>query len=232
MKLAIMQPYFLPYLGYFQLIVAANLFVVYDTINSTKKGWINRNRLLRDGRDAMFSLPLQGGPDQSHVCERHLAETFDRNKLINHFVTAYRRAPHFCETIELLESVVRYKNDNLFEFVHHAIGAVCGHLSITTPIRTASQMTIDHGLKSEQRVLALCEALGASTYINAIGGVHLSSANAFCEKGIDLKFIESGPFEYRQLGQPFVASLSIADAMMFNPIEAIREALDGGYELI
>lgn len=232
MKLAIMQPYFLPYLGYFQLIAAANLFVVYDAIKYTKKGWINRNRLLRDGRDAMFSVPLQRAPDQSHVCERRLADNFDRNKLINQFMTAYRRAPYFCETIELVESVVRYENDNLFEFVHHAIGAVCAHLCITTPIRTASQIAIDHGLKGEQRVLALCEALGARTYINAIGGVRLYSPEAFSERGIDLNFIESRPFEYRQFGRPFIPSLSIVDVMMFNPIETIREALDGGYELI
>ena len=58
--LGIMQPYFLPYIGYWQLLSAVDQFVVYDNIKYTKKGWINRNRFLRDGTDAVFTIPLKG----------------------------------------------------------------------------------------------------------------------------------------------------------------------------
>ena len=81
-KVAIMQPYLFPYIGYFQLITAVDMFVLYDNIKYTKKGWINRNRLLQNGVDAMFSIPLKNAPDHLNVCERELADSFDASKFI------------------------------------------------------------------------------------------------------------------------------------------------------
>lgn len=93
MKLSIMQPYFLPYSGYFQLIAASDLFVVYDNIKYTKKGWINRNRFLRDGKAVPFSLPLKHAPDSLEIRERELTANFNPGKLLNQFRAAYRQAP-------------------------------------------------------------------------------------------------------------------------------------------
>ena len=95
MRLAIMQPYFFPYIGYFQLIAAVDMFIVYDNIKYTKKGWINRNRMLQNGKDVMFSLPLKSDSDYLDVCERELAADFNRDKLLNQFKGAYRRRPVF-----------------------------------------------------------------------------------------------------------------------------------------
>src|SRR5437763_14407143 len=127
MKLAIMQPYFLPYIGYFQLIGAVDVFVVYDNIKYTKKGWINRNRLLRDGKDAMFSLPLRKDSDSLDVRARELAADFDRDKLLNQFKVAYARAPYFVRIYPLLERIVRCDARNLFRYLHHPIRGVCEH---------------------------------------------------------------------------------------------------------
>ena len=85
MKLALMQPYFLPYVGYWQLLAAVDEFIVYDNIKYTKKGWINRNRMLRNGEDVMFSLPLQGASDSLDIVERELSDSFDREKLLSQF---------------------------------------------------------------------------------------------------------------------------------------------------
>ncbi|AVC45854.1 wbqC-like family protein (plasmid) [Rhizobium leguminosarum bv. viciae] len=90
MKLAIMQPYFFPYIGYFQLIHAVDKFVVYDNIKYTKKGWINRNRILRNGEDYTFSLPIKAASDSLDICDRTLSTEFDRNKLVNQIQGAYR----------------------------------------------------------------------------------------------------------------------------------------------
>ena len=90
MRLAIMQPYFFPYIGYFQLIAAVDQFIVYDNIKYTKKGWINRNRMLQNGKDVMFSLPLKSDSDFLDVCERELAADFNRDKLLNQLKGAYR----------------------------------------------------------------------------------------------------------------------------------------------
>jgi hypothetical protein len=232
MKLAIMQPYFFPYIGYFQLIAAVDMFIVYDNIKYTKKGWINRNRMLQNGKDMMFSLPLKSASDTLNVCNRELAADFNHNKLLNQFKGAYRRAPYFAQTLPLIEEIVQYEDTNLFRFLHHSIVRTCEHLGITTEIRVSSGITIDHGLKNQDKVLALCEAAGASTYVNAIGGMELYSKKMFLEKGVDLKFIQSKPFEYPQFGGAFVPWLSIIDVMMFNSIDTIRTCTTTNYELI
>ena len=84
MKLAIMQPYFFPYIGYFQLIKSVDEFVIYDNIQYTKKGWINRNRILVNGTDYLISLPLKKDSDYLNVVDRQLAESWekDRTKLL------------------------------------------------------------------------------------------------------------------------------------------------------
>jgi hypothetical protein len=232
MKLAIMQPYFLPYIGYFQLISAVDEFVVYDNIKYTKKGWINRNRMLQNGKDVMFSLPLKSDSDFLDVCERELAVGFNREKLLNQIKGAYRRAPYFDQTFSLVEQIVKYEEVNLFRFIHHSIVKTCEHLGITTKIRVSSDIDIDHDLKNQDKVLALCKAVGANTYVNAIGGTELYSTEAFLEKGIELKFIRSGPFEYSQFGDAFVPWLSIVDVMMFNSLDAIQTCITTNYELI
>ena len=222
---AIMQPYFFPYIGYFQLIAAVDMFIVYDNIKYTKKGWINRNRMLQNGKDVMFSLPLKSDSDSLDVCERELAADFNRDKLLNQFNGAYRRAPHFAQTFPLVEQIVRYEDVNLFRFLHHAIVKTCGHLGLATEIRISSGIAIDHSLKSQDKVLALCNAVGASTYVNTSGGMELYSKETFRDKGIELKFIKSKPFEYAQFGGEFVPWLSIIDVMMFNPVHEIQAQL-------
>jgi hypothetical protein len=231
-RLAIMQPYFFPYLGYFQLIAAVDLFIVYDNIKYTKKGWINRNRMLQNGKDVMFSLPLKSDSDYLDVCERELAADFNRDKLLSQFKGVYRRAPYFAQTFPLVEQVVRYEDASLFRFLHHSIVKTCEHLGITTEIRISSGIAIDHDLKNQDKVLALCEAVGASTYVNAIGGMDLYFKETFQEKGLDLNFIQSKPFEYAQFGDAFVPWLSIIDVMMFNPLDTIKTCISTNYELI
>jgi WbqC-like protein family len=232
MRLAIMQPYFLPYIGYFQLIAAVDLFILYDNIKYTKKGWINRNRMLQNGKDVMFSLPLKSDSDYLDVCERELASDFNRDKLLNQFKGAYRRAPHFEQTYPLVEQIVHYEDANLFRYLHHAIVKCCDHLGIETEIKVSSRIAIDHSLKNQDKVLALCEAVGASTYVNAIGGTSLYSKETFLDKGIDLKFIQSKPFEYAQFDGGFLPWLSILDVMMFNPLNTVQACISANYELI
>jgi hypothetical protein len=224
-RLAIMQPYFFPYIGYFQLIAAVDTFIVYDNIKYTKKGWINRNRMLQNGRDVMFSLPLKSDSDSLDVRERELAVNFNPEKLLNQFREAYRHAPCFGQTFPLLEQIVRHEDTNLFSYLHHSIVGVCQHLGIATQILVSSGIAIDHDLKSQDKVLALCEAVGANMYVNAIGGMALYSKADFRKRDIELKFVRSKEFEYTQFGDPFVPWLSIIDVMMFNPVEVVQSQL-------
>lgn len=227
---AIMQPYFFPYIGYFQLVAAVDLFIVYDNIKYTKRGWINRNRLLQGGEATLFSLPLKADSDFRDVREREIATDFSPNKLLDRIGGAYRQAPYFAETFPLIEQVVRHADRNLFGFIHHSIVKTCEHLGIGTRIRVSSTIDIDHGLKSQDKVLALCHAVGANTYINAMGGTELYARQDFAARGIELKFLQSRKIEYPQLGGDFVPWLSIIDVMMFNPKIAVASMLDG-YDL-
>ncbi len=222
MKVAIMQPYFLPYIGYFQLIAAVDVFILYDNIKYTKKGWINRNRILQNGQDHMFSLPLKRDSDYLNICQRNLSMEFNREKLLNQFKAAYRQAPHFDQTFSLIEEIVRFETENLFEYIRYSIVKICAYLHIPTQIRISSGIAIDHTLKNQRKVLALCEAVRANVYVNAIGGVALYSKETFQEKNIELRFIQSGDLKYPQLNNEFVPWLSIVDVMMFNSQDSIK----------
>lgn len=227
-----MQPYFFPYVGYFQLMCAVDLFIVYDNIKYTKKGWINRNRMLQAGKDVMFSLPLRGDSDSLDVRERVLSAEFNRDKLLNQLRGAYARAPNFASVFAMVEGVVRHPDENLFSYLHHALARCCEYLGLTTPVRVSSAVEIDHGLKNQDRVIALAKAVGATTYVNAIGGLELYDRAAFRDQGIALHFIRARPFEYRQFDNPFVPWLSIIDVLMFNPLDAVRDRILHNYELI
>lgn len=227
-----MQPYFLPYMGYFQLINAVDLFIVYDNIKYTKKGWINRNRLLQNGEDILFSLPLMNDSDSLHIDQRTLAPNFNPDTLLNQFKGAYRHAPYFAATYPLLEQIIHYEDTNLFQFLYYSIIKVCSHLGITTTFKISSNITINHTLKNQDKVIALCEAVGASVYVNAIGGIELYSRERFRKNSIDLRFIRSKFFEYSQFGNTFVPWLSIIDVMMFNPLSNVCAYLNTNYELL
>jgi len=232
MKLSIMQPYFLPYIGYFQLIAASDAFIVYDNIKYTKKGWINRNRMLRDGEPVTFSLPLKKDSDSLDVRERELTADFEPEKLLNQFKSAYRKAPHFTGTWPVIEEILRHEDRNLFRFLHHSIVRICSHLGITTEIRTSSDIGIDHSLKNQEKVLALCGAAGADLYINPIGGMQLYQRGEFRANGVDLRFLRPKELIYPQFRESFVPWLSILDVMMFYDPESLHDFIETGYNLI
>lgn len=229
MRVAIMQPYFLPYIGYFQLIAAVDKFVVYDNIKYTKKGWINRNRMLVNGQDALFTVPLKSASDALNIGERDLHSDFDRVKLIAQFQSAYNRAPFFNETMRVVEQVITHDDRNLFGFLRNSIARIASHLNIETDLLISSDLPLDPSLTGQDRVVAICKALEATTYINATGGKALYSADAFAKQGIDLKFIRSSPFVYPQFGNEFQPWLSIVDVMMFNSPVDISTALRQGW---
>src|SRR5450755_2532141 len=154
MKVAIMQPYFFPYIGYFQLIGSVDLFVMYDNIKHTKKGWINRNRFLRNGADCVFTVPLRKDSDSLDVRDRAVAADFDRGKLVNQLREAYHRAPHFQESFPIVEKAVMAPRDNLFEYVHGSVVEVCRYLGIGARIVHSSSLVIDVALKAQDKVLA------------------------------------------------------------------------------
>ncbi len=232
MKIAIMQPYFLPYIGYFQLIESVDKFIVYDNIKYTKKGWINRNRFLQNSNDEVFSIPLKKDSDYLDVRERTISANFNKTKLLNQFRQSYMRSPKFEKAFSVFEKIIMSNETNLFNFVYSSIMEICNYLEIVTEIVISSDLEIDHSLQSQKKVITLCQCIGASGYINAIGGQDIYSREDFSRLGIELKFLKPQPFEYKQLENDFVPWLSIIDVMMFNSKEVIKDYLIHDYELI
>ena len=173
-KVAIMQPYFLPYIGYFQLINAVDAFIVYDNIQFSKKGWFHRNRLLQNGSDEYFTLPLKKDSDYLDVNQRFLSESWplEKEKLLRKIKENYRKSPFFESTYLIIEEVFQFKNDNLFDFIFNSLKSICYLLEIKTPLIISSTLDIDHTLKGQSKVIELCKAMDGTHYVLSL--IHIS----------------------------------------------------------
>ena len=234
MKVAIMQPYFFPYIGYFQLINAVDVFVIYDSIEFSKKGWINRNRILINDKDCVFTLPLKKDSDFLNVNQRELSDNWnaDKIKLLNKIKEAYRKAPFYDDVIRIFEEALHYENKNLFSFIKNSLIKTLDYLEIITKIVQSSEIDFDNSLKNQDKVIAICNALNAKSYINPIGGLELYDKDIFKANGIELQFLKANPITYQQYGSQFVMFLSIIDVMMFNSVEEIKQFITNEFQFV
>ena len=225
MRLAIMQPYFFPYLGYFQLIHSVDTFVVYDDVNFIKGGWINRNFMLSQGEKSRFTLELSGA--SPNVCINEIAVGKNRRRLLKTISQNYAKAPKFDNVMPLIEEIVMFGDDNLARYVDHSLRKICHYLSLSPKWIISSSLKKDNNLRGQEKVLSICCKLGAKTYVNLPGGRDLYDQDDFKERGINLSFLESEVSEYQQFGSSFVPNLSILDVMMFNDLEECGTLLAG-----
>lgn len=232
MKLAIMQPYLFPYLGYFQLIHASDKFVFYDDVNFIKNGWINRNRLLLDGKPHYFTVPLSGASSFESIRKTRF-EPDDgrwRRKLLGTFQLAYRRAPFAAAGLQLVEETFAMRGDSVADLARHSVKLVLAYLGLE---RVVVDTSTDYGnahLKGQERVIDICTREQAETYVNAPGGLELYDQAAFATAGIDLRFLRGELPEYPQGHHPFVPGLSILDSIMHCPAHAVAQ-MAAKYEL-
>lgn len=232
-KLAIMQPYFFPYIGYFQLINSVDEFIIYDNIQYTKKGWINRNKMLFDNKEYIFTLPIKKDSYMLNINERFISENWkiDREKLLRKIKLSYSKSPFFDEIIQLIEEIFFYEDNNLFNFLYNSLIKICDYINIDTKFIISSNVDINHNLKGKDKVISMCKQLNCSKYINAIGGESLYSKIEFEKQGINLQFIKNNINPYKQNNDVFFGGLSIIDVLMFNEVEIIKKYLNN-YELI
>lgn len=231
MKIGIMQPYFFPYLGYWQLINAVDRYVVYDDVAYIKGGWINRNYILLDGKRHLITLPLDHSSSFKNINEISIAKNATAiTKIFKTIRAAYGKAPYFSTIMPIVEELLR-TSSTISELNYHSIIQINQYLSITTEIILSSNMEKDTSLKGEEKVLYINKLLGADTYINAIGGQDLYHADTFAKNGIILHFLKMGDVQYKQFSQAFVPSLSILDILMFNSKDTCKELLEK-YDLI
>lgn len=213
MKIAVMQPYLFPYLGYFQLIHAVDAFVFYDDVNFIKGGWINRNYILGGNGKQLMTLPLKGASPNKLINEIVIDE---RHKITKTLRQNYSKAPYFDEVFPMIEKIMLQSQTNLAAFLDHQLRHVCQYLGVSPQWHLSSDLRKDNQLRGQDKVLAICHEFGASHYINAPGGRALYDREAFDKNDLKLSIIQPRSVSYRQFGNDFVPNLSIIDVLMFN----------------
>ncbi len=232
MRIAIMQPYFMPYIGYFQLINAVDKFVVYDDVNFIKKGWISRNNILVNGKSYLFSVPLQNMSQNKLINEIQIVQSDQwKSDFLKTIYSNYKKAPNFDVAFPIIEKVINYKQQNLTSYIVFSITELCKYLEIDTQVVISSDIPKNNELKGECKIIEICTEMHATNYINAIGGKELYSSVNFSEKNLKLQFIKSDRIEYKQFKNEFIPWLSIIDVIMFNSVKDTKDFLEK-FELV
>lgn len=225
MKLGIMQPYFMPYIGYFQLMKAVDKYVVYDDVNYIKGGWGNRNHILINGEKKMFTFTLRKASPNKFFNEIVIGDDF--KKLMKILRLNYSRAINFDQTMALMERIISFPNKQLAVFIANSFREILSYLSVETEILMSSEIPKDNSLRGKDKIIQICEILGADTYYNAVGGKNLYDQEEFREHGITLNFVDSLPQVYSQLHtREFVSGLSMVDVLMNNTKDEVNRLLD------
>lgn len=232
MRLGIMQPYFFPYLGYWQLMNAVDKYIVYDDVNYIKGGRINRNAILLQGKAHNINLILQGASPNKLINQVKVNKMPNiQKKLICTIEQAYKKAPYYDHVMPLLKEIIVQDEENLAKYLYNSFFIIGNYLGITTEMILSSNIEKNNQLKKEEKIYHICDILKADEYYNSINGRQLYNAEEFKKQRITLNFLVMKNIEYKQFGNDFVPNLSIIDVMMFNSQEQCRELL-GQYELI
>lgn len=226
MKLGIMQPYFMPYIGYWQLMNAVDLYVVYDDVNYIKGGWINRNRILVNNTPTYINLPLIEASPNKKINEIDVdINSIMINKNVKKIELSYRKAPYYNEVYPLIEKILLYSEKSLPKFILNSFKLVAEYLDINTEFVLSSDISKNNELRAQDKVIDICKNLKADEYYNAIGGIELYDKNIFEQNGIKLSFLDTNKIEYKQFNNEFVSNLSIIDVLMFNSKQEVKNML-------
>ena len=223
-----MQPYFFPYLGYWQLMNAVDRYVIYEDVNYIKGGRVNRNAILTNGEAHNFNLPLVGASPNKHINEVQVNNNpYEQQKLLRTLEMCYKKAPYYQDVLPLLKDILTQETDNLGQYLVYQIKHVAAFLGMGTEFIVSSEMEKDCSLKSHDKVISICKLLGATEYFNSITGVPLYEPHRelFEAAHIELRFPKMRKVEYKQYKNEFVPNLSIIDVMMFNSQEECRSLL-------
>lgn len=224
---AIMQPYFFPYIGYFQLMRAVDVFVIYDNVQYMKGSWINRNRILSRGQPAWITLPVKRANLSLNINQRNYCLGQENTVLIKSKLReSYSRAPFFDSVFPMVCELLDYPDTNVAKFNAHLLRTLASWMELDCDFQMSSNIDAEPAFKGQNRVIDICTRLSAGRYVNAIGGIELYDAATFSASGIELNFLCSNPAPYAQFENSHVPSLSIIDVLMFNPKSRLGSLMD------
>lgn len=219
MIIGIMQPYYLPYIGYFQLMKAVNTFVYYDDVTYIKQGWINRNNIILKNGPHRFTLELKGASSFKKINEIEVGG--NRDKLYKTFLQAYSKAPYYRDADQLLWDIFHSEEKNLFQYILQSHKLIFDYLGINIEVKISSNIKKDESLSGKARVIDICRRLEGNTYINAYGGKSLYSKDEFMDEGIRLLFLK--PYDE-------LPKTSIIDVIMNHSKKEVVEMLTKKYK--
>ncbi|WP_336514430.1 WbqC family protein [Pollutibacter soli] len=234
MKVGIMQPYFFPYIGYFQYICAVDKFVFYNDVAFIKQGWINRNRILVNGEPSLFTVPVEQISSFRSIRDTKIHTlSFSRwkNTWLKTIEQNYKKAINFRDVFPLINAVINESTGTIGTLAEISVMKVLDYLNIPLPEFLQVESFQNDHLHAQERVLDICKQLNAEVYINPMGGTDLYSKEDFRKAGLELFFIQSKLTQYQQFNKAWTPSLSIIDVLMHNTSEEINGMLLN-YELV
>jgi len=236
MKIAIMQPYFLPYLGYLSLIKQTDRFILFDQVQFIKHGWIERNRILKPGCGWQYiSVPLKKHSRDSKINEIKIDnESNWRERIFRQLEHYKKRSPFYDDTIAVLKKALDIETDSIVKLNSHILKTICNYIDVDIKLDTFSEMnlSIEKVNTPDEWALNICKALrGISEYWNPEGGLEFFDRRKYGLAGIGINFLKMNLSKYPQMRPEFEAGLSVIDVMMFNEPRKINEMLDN-YELL
>jgi len=232
MKLAVMQPYFFPYLGYYQLVSAVDMFAFYDDVNYIKNGWINRNRVLMNGEPRYITVPLHGASPNRKILEIDIDSHGKwKTVMMKTIMHAYSKAPFKQEILPVISEVIDCPPTSIAEMAMNSVTRICDYLGIHGNFIETSRKFANAHLSGQERIIDICKTANATTYINPMGGISLYSSTDFTAEQIELLFIQPGDIRYTQRCKEFVPWLSIIDVLMNTGKDGTNELI-GEYSLV
>lgn len=227
-----MQPYFFPYIGYFQLIRSAEKFVFYDDVAFIKQGWINRNNILLNGKAHLFSIPVSNISSFESIGQTRISYKIDwTGKFLKMLDSAYRKSPQFNTVFPKISALIESRPEYISDLAKKSIKLVFDHLGEEMNWVESSLQYDNHSLKAQDRIIDICKKENATVYHNPSGGMELYDKTAFAEAGMNLFFVKPSLKKYSQFSNDFVPGLSMIDVLMFNSPEEIARMICN-YELI
>ena len=229
MRIAVMQPYLFPYIGYWQLVNSVDTFVIYDDVNFIKQGYINRNNILQNQKSHLFTLELIGASSNKKINDIKIGGNI--NKLLKTIKQNYSKAPFYKDVCPVLEEILNNEEKELSKFLGFSLIKIVKYLNINTKFLYSSDMKNDKTFKAQDRLIEMSKILNATGYINSIGGIELYDKEIFSQNDINLSFLKSSEISYKQFNNEFIPNLSIIDVIMFNSKDNVKSMLTQ-FELI
>jgi len=211
MNLAVMQPYLFPYLGYFQLLYAADLFLIYDDVTFIKQGYINRNTIASASETHRFTIPVPGASSNRLISS--LEFSGDVSKFLKQISQSYAQAPYRTQGMSLIEEIMTTDKRAIADLCQFSYEVIFAYLGLDISLKKTSDLDYNRSGSAKERLIALCKKFKANRYINLPGGAKLYTKEVFAAQGIDLKFIRMNTVHYSQ-PQAFIPNLSFIDVLM------------------